>query len=498
LRLRKIVLCLLLALLCTSCQKNLPGTEAETGTGSTETTPAESIAETGTQADTASGNDTENPAETESTSESTAESEQAPGTGDAAEEETSAETNGRSIPEIHLTLPWGATVTDYRPLECRVIDTDGRELNVSGTIKVRGNSTAGGAKKPFNLKFDRKVTVLGMERSKRWVLIANCFDKSMLRNRMAFDFAEALNIEFTPDSMFVDVYLAGKYQGVYLLCEDITVDESRVNIDPENGDYLIELESVRNDSGEVYVKGISGMRFKVKEPDPEELSKEQKESLARFLIQCDSAAATKNFEKISALFDIDSFVDMYLFKEIYKDVDGKYSSLFFYIRDGIVYAGPVWDHDLSCGNANNIYTEDKYQSYSNMPGYEGTGSGDSADGIWMQFGWFKFLMQCEEFKTRVTERYKELYPLIKNQFLDNDLGQNRIDALREEYAADIERNNALWDVTVERALYEWHPMLKNYDDYIIFYRNWFIRRINFLNGYFGVEDTLPEESPYTE
>ena len=116
----------------------------------------------------------------------------------------------------------------------------------------------------------------------------------------------------------------------------------------------------------------------------------------------------------------------------------------------------------------------------------------------MQFGWFQFLMQCEEFKTLVTERYKELYPLIKNQFLDNELGKNRIDALREEYAEDIERNNAVWDVTVERAPYEWHPMLKNYDDYIIFYRNWFIRRINFLNGYFGVEDTLPEESPYTE
>ena len=463
----KAILCLLLALICTSCGNIQPTEETGTETAADDPAVTETVPET----------ETEEPEETE------------PPEAEDADE--------RTIPEIHLSLSMGATATDYRPAVYRIVDTDGTEQTVNGTIKVRGNSTAGGAKKPFNIKLESKASILGMKKSKRWVLLANCFDKTMLRNEMAFDFAENLNLEFTPDSMFVDVYVGEKYQGVYLLCEDITVDKSRVNIKPEKGDFLIELESVRSEGGEIYINSISGMRFKVKEPEPDELTKEQKEELSKFLLQCDVAAATKNPDKISAIFDIGSFVDMYLFKEVYKDVDGKYSSLFFYIRDGKIYAGPVWDNDLSCGNASILFTEDKYQSYHNVPGYEGTGSRDSADGIWMQFGWFRLLMQCEEFKNLVIERYKELYPLIKNQFADNELGQNRMDAMIAEYTEDIERNNAVWDVTVERALYEWHPTLKNYEDYVIFYRNWFIRRINFLNQYFGVEDTLPEESPYT-
>lgn len=462
----KILLCLLLACIClvsTSCnfdhvrQENIKAETIPPITEDYSAEPAESTAET---------------------------------TEPAEKKEQSA------IPEIRIRLIQGANTTEYRPAEYRFIDKDGRELSVNGKIKIRGNSTAGGTKKPFNIKLERKISAFGMERDKHWVLLANLYDKTSLRNKMALDFAETLSFDYTTDCMYVNVYLNNIYQGMYLLCEDISVSEKRVDIDPSNGDYLIELESVRVDPGEVYVTTATEMRFKVKEPDPEVLTEKQLMELRQFLIDCDLAAASRDFEKISALFDVDSFVDYYVFSEVFKNVDGKYSSFYFYIKDGKIYAGPVWDYDLCCGNASRFYPEDKYQSYHNAPGQEGTGSGDSADGIWMQFGWFQFLMKCEEFQTLVTERYHELYPQIKNLFLDNELGQNKIDRLTAEYADVIEQNNELWDVSVMRTDLEWLPTFQTYEDTIVFYRNWFIRRITFLNEYFGVEDELPPESEY--
>ena len=83
---------------------------------------------------------------------------------------------------------------------------------------------------------------------------------------MALDFAETLSFEYTTDSMFVDVYLNDIYQGLYLLCEDVSISEKRVDIDPADGDFLIELESVRHDHGEIYVATATEMRFKIKYP----------------------------------------------------------------------------------------------------------------------------------------------------------------------------------------------------------------------------------------
>jgi len=478
-------------LLCTGCRPE--------DTPETETEQAEPITPAETEADTETETEETAPAETasEPAAESSADAE-VPDSGETETPETEdAETAALSIPEVHIKLTIGAAPTDYRPAEYRFVDTDGRELNISGTIKVRGNSSSTGAKKPFNLKFDRKASVFGMERDKRWVLLANLYDKSALRNKMALDFAENLSFAYTTDSMYVNVYINNIYMGLYLLCEDINVSEKRVAIDIEDGDFMLELESVRHDPGEVYVASVSDMRFKIKYPEPEDVTDEQVLAVRRFLVECDIAAASKDMKKISAIFDVDSFVDYYVMNEVFKDVDGKYSSANFCVIDGKVYAGPVWDYDLCCGNASIFYMEDRYQSYHNIPGQEGTGTSDSADAMWMQFGWFELLLRCEEFKNLVTERYKELYPVIINQFLDNELGQNKIDRLIAEYGDVIAENNVKWDVSVARTDLEWLPTLKNYDDYIIFYRNWFIRRINYLNDYFGVEDTLPDESPYT-
>ena len=70
----------------------------------------------------------------------------------------------------------------YVNAEIKITDTDNSVLGGSVLFKVRGNSTAmaGIAKKSFTFKFDKKNSVLGMGKGKKWALLANCFDPTLL------------------------------------------------------------------------------------------------------------------------------------------------------------------------------------------------------------------------------------------------------------------------------------------------------------------------------
>lgn len=66
--------------------------------------------------------------------------------------------------------------------------------------------------------------------AKKWVLLANALDESMMRNYLAFNLGKALGLEFTSDCQFLNLYINGQYKGVYLLCEQVQEGSNRVNI----------------------------------------------------------------------------------------------------------------------------------------------------------------------------------------------------------------------------------------------------------------------------
>ena len=82
-------------------------------------------------------------------------------------------------------------------------------------IKLRGNSTRAALKKPFKIKFDKKQSLFGLKAAKKWVLLANYYDKSNIRNYLAYLTANKLTyLGFQPSSIFVDVYLNNNYYGL--------------------------------------------------------------------------------------------------------------------------------------------------------------------------------------------------------------------------------------------------------------------------------------------
>lgn len=96
-------------------------------------------------------------------------------------------------------------------------------------IKARGNATYQLPKKPYKIKLDKATDLFGMGECKHWVLLANYFDESLMRNKVAYDFSGVMGLPYC-ESTWVDVVFNGKYIGVYQLCEQIRIHENRVDI----------------------------------------------------------------------------------------------------------------------------------------------------------------------------------------------------------------------------------------------------------------------------
>lgn len=270
-------------------------------------------------------------------------------------------------------------------------------------IKGRGNTTwTNIEKKPYNIKLDKKASLLGMDESKKWCLLANGQDHSLIRNKIAFDLADEMGMEFTPDSQYVDLYLNGEYSGVYQLSEKVEIgDNNLVKVNdlegqtedlndadldsykyhnggtrkgtekyyeipnnPEDitGGYLMEYEVESKYAGEPCGFVTTRGQYVVLK-GPEIASKEQVEYISTFVQEMEdalySATGYNSLGKhYTEYIDSQSAALMYLIQEYAVNIDSGITSCFFYkesdlLGDGKIHAGPAWDFDVSFGNLEN-------------------------------------------------------------------------------------------------------------------------------------------------
>ena len=141
------------------------------------------------------------------------------------------------LPVVYIDIEDGKEVTSkdtYLDAQIKIQNSAlyaqyGTQYEGKTKIKGRGNSTWGLPKKPYRLKFDKKSDVLGMGSNKHWVLLANYYDTSLLRNTLAYNLAADLDMTHTA-TVHVDVVINGTKRGNYQLCEHIRIDKTRVNI----------------------------------------------------------------------------------------------------------------------------------------------------------------------------------------------------------------------------------------------------------------------------
>ena len=229
-------------------------------------------------------------------------------------------------------------------------------------FKGRGNYTWGLPKKPYQIKFANSTSILGMPKAKAWVLLANDADGSLMRNKVAFDFALAIGSPFASESRWVDLVVNGTYLGNYLVAEKVEVKTNRVELTDPKG-ILAELDNNYGYAEDYkFISTTTKTTFTLKDaksgvPDlPEPLPADSLagwNDMKNTLNTLDALLTGPNpdWATISNMIDLDSFVKFYFVNELAENPEIVASSIYFY-KNGTaskLYAGPVWDYDSSEG-----------------------------------------------------------------------------------------------------------------------------------------------------
>ena len=235
-----------------------------------------------------------------------------------------------------------------------IISENGTDLlATSGTeIRGRGNASWNFEKKPYRLKFDKKQSPLGAPASaKKWTLISNHGDKTLMRNILAFEVSRRVGQPYTPFCHPVDLIINGEYRGCYQLCDQVEADEDRV---PCEDGYLIEIDAYAWDE-EVMFASATGIPVTIKHPDEDDITDQQKKFINDYFNKFESAALASNFTDANngyrKYLDLDSFLRNFIVGEFCANTDA-FWSVYMYkdAADGKLYTGPTWDNDLSFDN----------------------------------------------------------------------------------------------------------------------------------------------------
>ena len=332
-------------------------------------------------------------------------------------------------------------------LNCKVtIINNGKiETNEEATIKIRGKSTSmASEKKPYTIKFTKQQQILGLQGTyKKWTLIANYYDRALLRNALAFKISEIMQFEYTPRCLAVDVILNGNYRGNYYLCDKVEVGKNRINIDKMeksdinepnlSGGYFLEIDGGTSFYGGTGYKTQRGIQWKINEPDEDEITSEQISYIQGKFNKLENEVYSGIFDSM----DLDTYSKFFLIEEFCGDPDAVWSS--FYLtkkrNDDKFYFGPVWDFDLGFDNDQRLTpTNDKPQFAFTY----GASAGTMMD----------FTKTLIGYKT-VIESIKKTWEKLINSGLSENILIGYIDQEKTKIQESADLNYMKWDNFVQ-------------------------------------------------
>lgn len=247
-----------------------------------------------------------------------------------------------------------------------ISDNGTKLLSEPGTTRERGNASRSFPKKPWRIKFDKKQNVLDAPaKAKKWTLINNYGDKTLLRNLLAFELSKRMGMTYTPYGTSVDVLLNGEYKGCYQLCDQVEINKGRVDITemtPDDnqgsaltGGYLVEVDAYANQEIS-WFNSNKGNPVTIKSPDEDEITANQKQYIRNFFNRMENQWAT--------YLDINSFLRYFLVGELSGNTDTYWSVFMYKQRDeDKMYVGPVWDFDLAFNNDQRTYPVNNKSDY---------------------------------------------------------------------------------------------------------------------------------------
>ena len=398
--------------------------------------------------------------------------------------ETSVDYEMLNVPQIRVTTEDGngtelQKADGYVNASITITDTDGSVLEDSVQFKVRGNTTAMESveKKAYTFKFGKKKEVLGLGSGKKWALIANAFDPTLLRNVIANTIAHELDLQYTSNQTYAELWVDDSYRGCYGVFEPVEQGKDRVNIDIESNDgmkdFLIEYEAQRVEDDVTYFT-VDGLRFISSEP--EEPNEAQLSYVVTTMTDIIDTLKNGTQAEIGEKIDVDSFAKYYFLNEYVKTFDFDMSSVFFYYKDGKLYAGPAWDYDLSAGNVNDNLSNKRYKEATPTTGL-----------YCDQKNIYTYLCDKDWFMNAVKKVYREHYDFFCDIYADGGL----MDRLYDEYGAIFDRNYASgnWRVSKWWINIQKQP-LSTYQANYDYLKNWYSERNLWLSEYFEMDKVI--------
>ncbi len=341
---------------------------------------------------------------------------------------------------------------------------DGETYNMS--MKGRGNYTWTCEKKPYNFTlyedaaWETKMdaNLVGETVSKKWSLLANYADSTLLRNKIGYELAQKMGIGL--ESRFVDVWMNGQFLGSYLMT-------AKSDFDTAKKGFIMELDNkpetdIKDGGDQFRVKemakytggGDSVNAFTIKDMGKKLYDgiasddAQKKQLIAEWTQEAVTAAFDSSTDNYLNYFDLDSWAKMYLLQELYKNYDIISGSIMMH-RDGTeatdkLFAGPVWDLDNSMGRG--TLSSSNNCSYSGIPeNMQHAASGFYIDSIVPQTNnQFNSIFQFLGKHASFMERVYQIYNQFKSDF---DNLSNRVDYWKEIIVKSREMNFLKWNVT---------------------------------------------------
>ena len=373
-------------------------------------------------------------------------------------------------------------------------------------IEFRGETSQWFEKKSYGFEtWDREYNdadynLAGLPEEEDWILYGPYSDKSLIRNKLIYEISNSIGM-YASRTRYVELFINEKYQGLYILMEKLKRDKNRINISKlENseineelisGGYIIKIDKSDMEDGsytdynsfqsqfDVFgnENGDKKINFNYEYPKPGEIHANQKNYIKNYFYEFESSLASNNFKDpvngFRKYIDEDSFIDFFILNELSNNVDGyRLSTYLQKDRDEKLVIGPIWDFNLSFGNADYCGGE-RYDVWCFK--FNERCLGD----YWNVPFWWNRLLEDEKFVDKLKGRW--------NQLRLNILSDNNILTLIEEQYSFlnnetdiINRNFNKWKIF---GIYIWPNSFigNNYYEEIDFLKNWIKERTKWLD-----------------
>lgn len=351
-------------------------------------------------------------------------------------------------------------------------------------IRGRGNSTWGLAKKPYKLKFHVKEKLLGKGRAnaKKWTLLANAADKTLMRNAITSEMGAFLGLPFNPAAKFVDLTLNGTYLGNYQISDQVEVRSKRVDVEEQDypltadsditGGYLLEVDGFYD--GNCFTTN-HGVPIRIHYPEDDEIAPEQNNYIRQYMRNFETVLFGSDFADPEKGYrqwvDSVSLANWLIATEVSANIDGYYSTYFYKHRDdSLLYWGPLWDYDIAYDNDYRI--AGNVQKLMTDVGYGQTKE------------WINRMWNDPWFGKLINTRYQQAVADGLEAFM-----MQKIDSISDLLQESQTRNYQKWGIRTR--MYHENVLYSSYDQYVQDLKSFISAHMAWLSTAFA--DKKPEE-----